>query len=98
MNLQVSKAMGASQVLVTDIRDDRLALAKQLGAEQVLNVRDLKSPTEAAALIVEMMGGTRPEACIETTGFGCSIETAILVGLRRFFVHIILFDFLFIIK
>ena len=35
----IAKATGASKVLVADINDERLALAKKLGADMVINTR-----------------------------------------------------------
>uniref|UniRef100_A0A915DPW1 Alcohol dehydrogenase-like C-terminal domain-containing protein n=1 Tax=Ditylenchus dipsaci TaxID=166011 RepID=A0A915DPW1_9BILA len=37
LNIITAKAMGAAQVLVTDIDDARLALAKRFGANHILN-------------------------------------------------------------
>uniref|UniRef100_A0A915EIV2 Sorbitol dehydrogenase n=1 Tax=Ditylenchus dipsaci TaxID=166011 RepID=A0A915EIV2_9BILA len=66
-----AKAMGASKIIATDLSDKRLAIAKQVGADCVLNVSG-KSPQEAAAAIKETLG-CEPEITIECTGFGVSI-------------------------
>jgi len=76
MNLLTAKAMGASTVVVTDIDDGRLALAKKLGADHTLNVRG-KSAKEVAELVRQLCQGTRPDVCIECTGVANAIETAI---------------------
>jgi threonine dehydrogenase-like Zn-dependent dehydrogenase len=38
VNLLTAKAMGAAQVIVTDINESRLQVARQLGADHVYTV------------------------------------------------------------
>ncbi|VDK21558.1 unnamed protein product [Anisakis simplex] len=75
VNMMTAKAMGASKVLMTDIVEKRLELAKQLGADYTLNVSGLK-PEEAANKIVQLLGMS-PDCAIECTGVTSSIETSI---------------------
>lgn len=75
MNLITAKAMGASQVLITDIDDKRLALAKEVGADHVLNVRG-KTEKEVAIIIQQVMG-CQPQVSLECTGVPQSTEIAI---------------------
>uniref|UniRef100_A0A915DIN7 Alcohol dehydrogenase-like C-terminal domain-containing protein n=1 Tax=Ditylenchus dipsaci TaxID=166011 RepID=A0A915DIN7_9BILA len=67
--------MGAAQVLVTDIDDARLALAKRFGANHTLNVRGKSIAVLAAA--IEKIMECQPEVSIECTGVPTSLETAI---------------------
>ncbi len=43
MNLLTAKAMGAAEVVVTDINEGRLEVAKTLGADHVYKVRTFKN-------------------------------------------------------
>ncbi|KAI1728300.1 alcohol dehydrogenase groES-like domain-containing protein [Ditylenchus destructor] len=76
LNLLTAKAMGVSRVVMTDIDDNRLATAKHLGADIVVNVRG-KTEQDLAKEIRTLLGGNGPEVSIECTGVASSIETAI---------------------
>ncbi|KHN81543.1 Sorbitol dehydrogenase [Toxocara canis] len=75
VNLLTAKAMGASTVFMTDIVEGRLKLAQTLGADHILNVKDMKSE-EAAKHIISTLG-VQADAAIECTGAASSIETGI---------------------
>lgn len=81
MSLLVSKATGATKAYLTDILDHRLAIGKEVGADEVFNVKGL-SPEEAAKIIVDKCGGA-PDIAIECCGFQPSIELAIKVRLHK---------------
>lgn len=53
----VAKEMGASQVVVLDKRPERLELAKQFGADHVLNVDDFKDDVERARHVRRLLNG-----------------------------------------
>ncbi len=63
MAVTVAKAAGASQILVTDVDPKRLALARELGADDVLNARE---PWVADAK--KMTGGRGPQVMLEMSG------------------------------
>uniref|UniRef100_F1L800 Sorbitol dehydrogenase n=1 Tax=Ascaris suum TaxID=6253 RepID=F1L800_ASCSU len=75
VNLLTAKAMGASAVFMTDIVDSRLNLGKTLGADHVLNVKDMKAEDVARKVVSDL--GVQPDAAIECTGAATSIETGI---------------------
>lgn len=64
MTLMVAKAMGAAQVLVTDLDESRLALAKQLGADKVLKVSSQYSE-ESLVRIIHAALGEAPDLVID---------------------------------
>ncbi|KJE93008.1 sorbitol dehydrogenase [Capsaspora owczarzaki ATCC 30864] len=70
-----AKAAGASEVVVTDIDQHRLDVAKSMGAHKIFRVtsRDAK---EVAAQIAELAGG-RLDVAIECSGAEASLRTAI---------------------
>ncbi|KAL6035786.1 hypothetical protein STEG23_005183, partial [Scotinomys teguina] len=75
VTLLVAKAMGAAQVLVTDLSSSRLAKAKEVGADFTLQIAQ-ESPLEVASKVESMLGG-KPEVTIECTGAESSIQTGI---------------------
>ncbi|CAN0168919.1 unnamed protein product [Ascophyllum nodosum] len=75
VSLMVAKSFGAAVAVVTDVSDERLKVASELGADFTVNVRGL-SPAEAAARVVSA-GGKRPDACVDCCGFESSVATAL---------------------
>lgn len=71
--IQSLKAMGASEVLATDISDMRLDLAKQMGADHVVNTRE-KDFGEA---LVEAYGPDKADVIYECAGSDITMEQAI---------------------
>lgn len=76
VSLLAAKAMGASQVIISDLSSDRLTKAKEMGADFVLPVKKEDEPKEMAKK-VEGMLGSMPQISIECTGVQSSIQTAI---------------------
>nr|XP_031309013.1 sorbitol dehydrogenase isoform X1 [Camelus dromedarius] len=75
VSLLVAKAMGAAQVVVTDLSESRLLKAKEVGADFVLQISK-ESPQEIASE-VEGLLGCKPDATIECTGVEASIQAGI---------------------
>ncbi|XP_026939976.1 sorbitol dehydrogenase isoform X2 [Sagmatias obliquidens] len=75
VSLLVAKAMGASQVVVTDLSASRLSKAKEVGADFLLQISN-ESPQEIANK-VEGLLGCKPEVTIECTGVETSIQAGI---------------------
>jgi len=76
VNLLTAKAMGASEVVLTDIADNRLEVAKSLGADHVYKVTRGKTEEEMAADI-EALLGDKADVTIECSG----VETSIRFGI-----------------
>ncbi|KAM4592251.1 sorbitol dehydrogenase [Odontesthes bonariensis] len=74
--LLVAKAMGASQVVITDLSAERLTMAKELGADFQLTVKRGDGPQQLAKRVEDMLGA-QPQITIECTGVESSIQTAI---------------------
>lgn len=70
---QSAKAMGADKVMVTDISDGRLALAKSLGADFAVNTKD-KDFGEA---MVEAFGPDKADVIYECAGSDITMNQAI---------------------
>ncbi|XP_062326925.1 sorbitol dehydrogenase [Osmerus eperlanus] len=74
--LLVAKAMGAAQVIITDLSTDRLAMAKDLGADFPVTVQRADGAQDLAATVQGMLGA-QPHISIECTGVESSVQTAI---------------------
>ncbi|XP_075860430.1 sorbitol dehydrogenase-like [Microcebus murinus] len=75
VSLLVAKAMGAAQVVMTDLSSSRLSKAKEVGADLVLQVTK-ETPKEVARK-VEGLLGCQPDVTIECTGAEACIQTGI---------------------
>jgi len=77
VNLLTARAMGASEVVITDIMDNRLEVAKSMGATHTYKVTRERTAEEAAADIASLLGGEAPDVCIECSGAEPSIRFGI---------------------
>ncbi len=71
----VARTAGAAVIIATDISDYRLGLAKQLGADHILNVRGEK-PERIAAAILDITGGEGVDAALEMSGDPTALHQA----------------------
>ena len=71
--LQIAKRMGIKKVIVMDILDARLKIAKSLGASEILNIknRDLKTIKN---IILDKMGIERIDTVFECAGHHSAVE------------------------
>lgn len=69
----VAKALGASPVILTDIRDDRLAIGKRLGADHVINV----SQESAFDAVRRANGGRGVHYGFECSGAPHAVDDAV---------------------
>lgn len=77
VTLLVAKAMGASKILITDLEQDRLNLAMQLGADYILLVTKQDKEDEIVRKIHQLLG-EEPDRTIDASGAQSSIRVAIL--------------------
>jgi len=73
MSMLALRAMGVTKIIVTDIENNRLAKARALGADAVVNARECDAAEEVAALT----GGAGCDLVIETAGAEISTVQAI---------------------
>jgi L-iditol 2-dehydrogenase len=71
--IQVLRHAGCRRLVAVDVDDDRLALAKRLGATDGLNAKN----EDAAARILELTGGRGAAASWEAVGTTATVKTAI---------------------
>lgn len=77
VNLLTARAMGAAEVVVTDVVDNRLEVAKSMGATHTYKVGRSKTPEEMAADIEELLNGEKPDVTIECSGVEASVRFGI---------------------
>ncbi|XP_034943224.1 sorbitol dehydrogenase-like [Chelonus insularis] len=77
VTLLAAKAMGASYIVVTDLVEKRLKVAKELGANKVLQIQKDMKEEDSIKLIHQMFGGA-PDKTIEASGAEASMRIAIL--------------------
>jgi D-arabinose 1-dehydrogenase-like Zn-dependent alcohol dehydrogenase len=65
----VAKEMGAAKVIVIDGIDERLKLAKDFGADEIIDMRELKEPYERVMRVKELTGGWGADVVAELVGF-----------------------------
>ncbi|HEY3743726.1 MAG TPA: galactitol-1-phosphate 5-dehydrogenase [Bryobacteraceae bacterium] len=71
--VQALRAAGYGRVIAVDLEDQKLAMAKQLGADEVLNPKNCDVPKE----IYAMTGGIGADLAMECVGATSPIKTAI---------------------
>ncbi len=69
---QCAKRQGASLVVVVDINDEKLAIAKKLGADVVINV----NRQDPVAVVKELTGGIGADVVVEAAGTEESFNAA----------------------
>jgi len=76
MTLQAARAMGAGRVMISDLLQNRLDLAVELGADEVINPRT----TDLALVLEEAFGPQRADVIIECVGVASTVRDAIRVA------------------
>jgi threonine dehydrogenase-like Zn-dependent dehydrogenase len=65
----VAKDMGAAKVIVIDGIDERLQLAKAFGADELIDIREVTTPTERWLKVKELTDGWGADVVAELVGF-----------------------------
>ncbi len=65
----VAKEMGAGKVIVIDGISERLELAKAFGADELIDMREFKTPEERVKRVRELTGGWGADVVAELVGF-----------------------------
>ncbi|KAM8804601.1 sorbitol dehydrogenase [Eudromia elegans] len=75
VNVIVAKMMGAAAVVVTDLSASRLQKAKEIGADNVIQVKN-ETPQEVASKVKSLLG-CMPDITVECTGAEACIQAGI---------------------
>jgi len=76
--IQALRISGAGQIIAVDLEPARLALARQLGADEVLNAKD----DDPVSAIKKITGNRGADAAFDAVGLNASLKTA-LGSLRK---------------
>jgi len=76
INMLVAKYKGASKVIMTDVRADRLEFAKELGADHTIVVDKTYDGLRLSKEVVQALGG-QPDVSIDCSGAEVSLQAAI---------------------
>jgi len=76
VNFLVSKYLGASKVIMTDVREDRLAFARELGVDHTILIEEGMTGRTLADKVIALLG-EQPDVTIECSGAEISIRAAI---------------------
>jgi threonine dehydrogenase-like Zn-dependent dehydrogenase len=66
--IAVAKAMGVEQIIVIDGLDDRLQLAKEFGAQHVVDLRSFPTPEDRVKRVKELTDGFGADIVLELAG------------------------------
>ncbi|XP_003703421.1 sorbitol dehydrogenase [Megachile rotundata] len=79
VTMLAAKAMGANKIVITDLTQSKLDVAKKLGADATLLVKNNMTETELVKKIHELFDGEEPDKTIDACGAQSTIRLAILV-------------------
>jgi len=79
MSVQAAKIAGAAKVLVTDLFDYRLKLARKLGADAVINVKE----EDPVKVVMELTDGKGVDAILEAVGIQKTMQQAMTMVKRE---------------
>ncbi len=77
--IQFIKILGATKVIAADIDKDKLKLAKELGADTIIDA----SKVDSAEEIMRITGGKGVEAVVETAGLSLTQEQCIRAAAKQ---------------
>jgi L-iditol 2-dehydrogenase len=76
VSLLSAKSFGTSEIVVTDINEHRLKIAKECGATHIVKINKDETSEEVAQRVIDVLG-CRPDKTIECSGTPSAISTAI---------------------
>lgn len=76
--LIVSKAYGANRVVITDINEERLKLARELGADETILVTKEHTEKDLVERVKQSFGGILPNVTFECSGVAVNFRLVML--------------------
>jgi threonine dehydrogenase-like Zn-dependent dehydrogenase len=70
----VAKDMGAGRVIAIDSIPERLQLAREFGADETINLRELPSKQARVERVRELTGGVGTDVCVEVVGIAGVVQ------------------------
>ena len=72
--LVAARAHGASRIAITDVRDDNLPVAEQLGVDHALLTPPAMTPLDIASALKAALPPNGPEVVIDCAGFDSTLQ------------------------
>ncbi|CAH1173524.1 unnamed protein product [Phaedon cochleariae] len=76
VTLLAAKAMGASKIVITDILDVKLKMAKQLGADYTIKIDGSLTEDQIVSKVIELLG-QEPNASMDCTGVEACVRICV---------------------
>ena len=80
--LMAAKAFGADCVAITDLKNDNLVLAEQLGADVCLNPKASATPAEVGEWLKASLPPYGPDVIIDCAGFESTLQVSLLSAVQ----------------
>jgi threonine dehydrogenase-like Zn-dependent dehydrogenase len=77
--IAVAKEMGVEQVIVIDGLDDRLRLAKEFGADTLIDLREYPTPDDRVKRVKALTGGWGADVVVEVVGRASAVPEGLLM-------------------
>lgn len=74
--LASAKAFGATQIAITDVRDDNLPLAREIGAKHTLLTPQTMTNDEATKLLKSLFPPDGPDCVIDCAGYASTLNVS----------------------
>lgn len=74
-----SKLSGAGRIIMVGAPESRLKVAKDLGADQVVNIEEAKAPDDRVRLVNDLTEGRGADVVIEASGGSTAVEEGIMM-------------------
>ena len=79
-----AKLAGAERVIMIGAPANRLALAKEMGADETIDITQIREPEARVARVMELTGGEGADMVIECSGAPSAFQEGLeMVGARR---------------
>lgn len=87
--IALAKDMGAECVIAIDGQQPRLSLAKELGADEIININEVGSPKERVGLVMEATHNKGADIVLELAGLGEIVQEGLdMLGTRGTYLEI----------
>ena len=73
----LAREMGAGHVIAVDAQDDRLALARQFGADAAVSIQEYPTPDSRVTRVQELTGGWGADVVVEVVGAPIVVDEGI---------------------
>ena len=77
LTIAAAKVAGAGKVIVIDRVDQRLRMAKRMGADEIVDMREFKTPQDRVKRVLELTHGVGADVVVECAGVPAALPEGI---------------------